>query len=300
MAAPVPGLSTVETASLAALARAPLGLPSARAVAARAGISPSAASRAVKPLAKRGLVRHEPTLLAAGRARQVVMLHANRRHPHYSEVASVLRRVVPRRPARERTVPRRLAHLFWNTAPAQLEVPHGGPYIARRLLRTLDPDGLAWGARNLRAEDWLAAARARGLDPAAKALALNLAAETEEYETSPQQLRERPEIVAGIPVAGLKDLMAMKLKVLAERGELRDYYDVMQIDQHGGISVEDGIALYLERYGLDRASDALPHLIRALGYLADAEEDEQLPISKAELAAWWGRRQVELIRNLGP
>lgn len=102
-----------------------------------------------------------------------------------------------------------------------------------------------------------------------------------------------------MPVASVKDLMAMKLKVLAERGELRDYYDVMQIDQHGGVSVEDGVAYYLDRYRLDHASDALAHLIRALGYLEDADEDEALPVSKAELAAWWRGRQAELIRNLG-
>jgi predicted nucleotidyltransferase component of viral defense system len=102
-----------------------------------------------------------------------------------------------------------------------------------------------------------------------------------------------------VPVASVKDLMAMKLKVLAERGELRDYYDVMQIDQHGGVSVEDGVAYYLDRYRLDHASDALAHLIRALGYLEDADEDEALPVSKAELAAWWRGRQAELIRNLG-
>lgn len=119
-------------------------------------------------------------------------------------------------------------------------------------------------------------------------------------EARTQHLIESPAIVAGVPVAGLKDLIAMKLKALAERGELRDYYDVMQIDQQGGISVEDGIALYLQRYGLDRASDALPHLIRALGYLEDTDEDEQLPITKTQLNSWWRQRQARLIRNLGP
>jgi predicted nucleotidyltransferase component of viral defense system len=100
-------------------------------------------------------------------------------------------------------------------------------------------------------------------------------------------------------VAGLKDLMAMKLKVLAERGELRDYYDVMRIEQDGGVSVEDGIAYYLERYGLDRASAALTHLIRALGHLGDVDDDEALPISKESLADWWSRRQAQLVANLG-
>lgn len=180
VASHVPGLSTTQAAALAALTRAPLGLPSARAVATRAGISPTAASQAVKTLAGQGLVRRQPTLVAAGRTRHVVMLHANRHHPRYREIAAALRRVQPPRAPRERAVPARLHHLFWNTTPAQLDVRHGGPYIARRLLRTLDPDGLAWGAHNLRPEDWRAGAGARGLAPAVKALAENLAAASED------------------------------------------------------------------------------------------------------------------------
>jgi hypothetical protein len=114
-----------------------------------------------------------------------------------------------------------------------------------------------------------------------------------------QRQLEAPELLADVLVAGMKDLMAMKLKVLAERGELRDYYDVKCIDEHGAVSLEDGVALFLERYGLDRASDALPHLVRALGYLDDVDEDDSLPMSRAQLAAWWRVRQVELVRNLG-
>jgi len=67
-------------------------------------------------------------------------------------------------------------HLFWNTAESQLNVAHGGPYIARRLLRTMDPEGLAWGAANLAPGDWRQAAGARGLEPSVKALARNIAA----------------------------------------------------------------------------------------------------------------------------
>jgi predicted nucleotidyltransferase component of viral defense system len=117
-------------------------------------------------------------------------------------------------------------------------------------------------------------------------------------EKAPQHQIEKPKEIGGVPLASLRDIMAMKLKVLAERGELRDYYDVMQIDERGGVSVEDGIALFLERYGLDAASEPLHHLIRSLGYLDDCEDDEEVPISKHELAAWWRKRQAEVIRNL--
>lgn len=107
-----------------------------------------------------------------------------------------------------------------------------------------------------------------------------------------------PWTIGDVQVADIRDLMAMKLKVLAERGELRDYYDVKEIEEREGVSLEDGIALFRERYGLDHASPAIRQLILALGYLDDCDEDESLPMGKSELADWWRRRHAKLIRNL--
>jgi DNA-binding MarR family transcriptional regulator len=175
-----PGLTDTETMVLAAVARSPLGLTSARAVARKAGLSPTVASRALARLSERDLITNEQATVAAGRVRRVQLLHANRHHPSYRALAPLLARVVPPQFGRDEEVPARLRHLFWNTSPTQLNVAHGGEYIARRLLRTLDPSGLAWGARNLGAADWRAAARARGLAPSVKALAENLAAGQED------------------------------------------------------------------------------------------------------------------------
>ncbi len=171
------GLSQTEVKVLAALARAPLGLASARVVAGKAAVSPTAASKALRSLGARGLVYREPATIAAGRARGVELVHANRRTPAWLELAPQLDTVRPsaRKRTRQRTVPPRLGHLFWNTAPSQLDVTASGPYIARRLLTTGDVEGLAWGAENLRAADWERAARARGLDRRVRALAMNLA-----------------------------------------------------------------------------------------------------------------------------
>jgi hypothetical protein len=118
-------------------------------------------------------------------------------------------------------------------------------------------------------------------------------------EVAAQKLLEEPTVVAGLRVASLEDLLAMKLKVLGERGEMRDYFDVKAIDEQSALSVEEGIALFLERYRLDPSSGALKGLVRALGYLEDVEDDEGLPVAKDALEAWWQRRQAALIRNLG-
>ena len=177
----IAGLSAIEVKVLAALSRAPFGLSSARVVAAQASVSPTAASKALKTLEQKDLVRREATVIAAGRARTVELLHANRRAERWLEIAPTLARVLPAKRDRptQQTVPRRLEHLFWNTAPTQLDLSHGGPYIARRLLSTMDFDGLAWGARNLCPADWKQAARARGLDKHVHALAHNIADDRE-------------------------------------------------------------------------------------------------------------------------
>src|SRR5690606_17040874 len=54
---PQQGIPASELRVLAALSRAPLGLPSARGVASRAGLSPTSASRALRALEARQLVR---------------------------------------------------------------------------------------------------------------------------------------------------------------------------------------------------------------------------------------------------
>jgi hypothetical protein len=117
------------------------------------------------------------------------------------------------------------------------------------------------------------------------------------FDASALTLLAEPVEVAGLRVAGLQDLMAMKLKVMAERGEMRDYFDVRAIDEQGAVSVEEGIGLYMRRYGVDSSSAALTHLYRTLGDLSDVEVDEMLPVELDELQAWWSRRQVEAIRN---
>jgi hypothetical protein len=172
------GLTRSETVVLAALRSAPFGLLSARAVARRSGLSPTTAAGALESLLEKKLVTWTSETIAAGRAREVNVWRANIAHPRWAELDRILHRVKPvarARPAAER-VPRHLRHLFWNTAESQLDVRRSGPYIARRLLATMDLQGLAWGAKALHPEDWRQASQGRGLDSKTKRLAQNLAA----------------------------------------------------------------------------------------------------------------------------
>jgi len=176
----VEGFSRSELVVLAALRSAPFGLSSTRAVARRGALSPTAAARALESLDRKGLVSRSESVLADGRARRLGVWQANVRHPRWASLdptlAAVERPPARRAAARDARVPARLRHLFWNTAESQLDVRRAGPYIARRLLREMDLQGLAWGARALAPGDWRQAAGARGLDPKTRRLALNLAA----------------------------------------------------------------------------------------------------------------------------
>jgi DNA-binding transcriptional ArsR family regulator len=175
----IPGLTSTEIKTLTALARAPLGLSSARTVAERAGISPTTASHAIKSLRAQGLVTVAQRTLPAGRARTVELIRLDYGSPRWQRLAAAIAGARPRprrRGTSDRSVPPRLRHLFWNTAASQLDTERAGGYIARRLLTVGDPEGLAWGAANLTAEDWRHAARTRGVPPQRRALAHNYAA----------------------------------------------------------------------------------------------------------------------------
>lgn len=179
VSAAIPGLSRSEVAALAALARAPLGIGSVRALAVRAGLSPTAAGRAVDGLCALGYATRSTEWVAQGRAREVSVIRANFSHPRWAQLSEALSPVRPparREQPRASRVPVRLRHLFWNTAPAQLETESHGSYIAQRLLSSADLDGIAWGARNLQGVDWRRAAKARGLPGELRSLALNIAA----------------------------------------------------------------------------------------------------------------------------
>jgi len=176
----VPGLSRTEALVLSALSRSPFGVASARVAAQRAGVSPTAAAKAIRALRVIGLVTSERRSLPGVRVREREIIRANLASPRWRSVADALAQVHPAVTfdhRRDQKVPSRLAHLFWNTASTQRDPRRAGGYIARRLLTADDPEGLAWGAESLAAKDWRHAAGARGISPRRRALALNLAAQ---------------------------------------------------------------------------------------------------------------------------
>lgn len=114
-------------------------------------------------------------------------------------------------------------------------------------------------------------------------------------EATSQTQLEDPINFAGIRVASLTDIFASKLKVLGDRGTIRDYYDLMVIERETGLRVEEGLGLFVSRYNPRVPEAAVAHIVRALGYLDDVEPDPQLPLSLSEVKQYWEAR----VRTLG-
>lgn len=118
-------------------------------------------------------------------------------------------------------------------------------------------------------------------------------------EGKAQRLLQQPTFVEGMQIAGMADLMATKLKVIAQRGEHRDYFDLLAIEEKTGMTVDEGINYFLARYQPEDADTAVSAIITALGYMDDVDDDEKVPMSKDEVAGYWRGRQPEVLKNVG-
>jgi hypothetical protein len=105
-------------------------------------------------------------------------------------------------------------------------------------------------------------------------------------------------LVGGIPLAGLGDLLAMKLKVVMDRGELRDYFDTMTIEKRTPLTAEEGLGIFLERYQPKAPEEAVTVIVRALGSLGDVQDDRGVPVERSTIEKYWVRRQREIVARL--
>ena len=109
--------------------------------------------------------------------------------------------------------------------------------------------------------------------------------------------------IDGMDVGSLRDVAATKLKVIGDRGELRDYYDLMRIETDSDLMTETALRLYAQRYGIELDHASVAHIVRALGTFTDVADDPWLANSAREagradadldaVSAYWTRRQPE-------
>ena len=106
--------------------------------------------------------------------------------------------------------------------------------------------------------------------------------------------------IGGLHVASLQDIAAGKLKALADRKQLRDYVDAMFIETKGGISLEQGIMLYLRRYGLDLHPAEVNRYLRHLLDFRHLEDDPAIRATfgdgiRERVEQYFRSRQPEVI-----
>jgi hypothetical protein len=77
---------------------------------------------------------------------------------------------------------------------------------------------------------------------------------------------------AGVPIAGVRDIAAMKIEAIASRGARRDFYDLYFICQ-AGLSLQQAIVAFQERFA--SAHPDVYHRLRALTYFDDAEREPE-------------------------
>jgi predicted nucleotidyltransferase component of viral defense system len=88
-----------------------------------------------------------------------------------------------------------------------------------------------------------------------------------------QRLLQAPTVIEGIRVASLEDIAAMKIQAIHGRAKLRDYYDLMTLDQRQIIPINQAISAYITRFQPRNPETNVWQIIQCLGYLDDVDPD---------------------------
>lgn len=103
---------------------------------------------------------------------------------------------------------------------------------------------------------------------------------------------------AGVRVAGVGDILATKLKVVLDRPELRDYYDLLVIERDARRYAEEGLALAVAKYRPAAPDGFVARVLRGLAYFGDVEDDPGIPMSRTEIERYWLTRVPEITASL--
>lgn len=133
------------------------------------------------------------------------------------------------------------------------------------------------------------------ISPKAANLAVVIGSTKVEFsDASANPLTEPTERIAGVEVAGIGDLLAMKLSAVTKRKQLRDYEDLYAIEQMVGRRVEEGLAIAARRYRLrDTASFVV--FETALGRVSECGPDPLVVTPRDVLVTYWLRRAAEVL-----
>ncbi|HTN99579.1 MAG TPA: nucleotidyl transferase AbiEii/AbiGii toxin family protein [Microthrixaceae bacterium] len=123
--------------------------------------------------------------------------------------------------------------------------------------------------------------------------------------TRDQHVLAKTTRVGGINIGSIDDILATKVKVVGDRAELRDYFDLMAIERQAHRRVEEGLQLYMARFDIESNHSSINHIIKGFGYFDDLNddpylEDEHGPNLKEAVIKYWQARQPEIIASFDP
>lgn len=102
----------------------------------------------------------------------------------------------------------------------------------------------------------------------------------------------------GLNLASLKDIAAMKIVAIGDRGTRRDFIDLYFLSKT--FSIDEMLEFYDKKYGdLDEKAY---HLIRSLDYFTDADIDTQIPdmlvdVSWSEVKKFFHQQSIRLSKK---
>ena len=73
----------------------------------------------------------------------------------------------------------------------------------------------------------------------------------------------------------------------------------MTIEQRTNRTVDEGLAMFLQRFRPEFPGQALNQRVLGLGHFDDADPDDALPVSPRQLVDYWTRGQPEIIAARG-
>lgn len=159
----VDGLTREDLFVLRALSLSPFGLRSVRSVARKAQISPTTAARSLDKLIESGFATQRQRTVIEGEVVDAQFFDVADRWWDIADVVRTVHLPDPYDTDAAKRVPLHLRHHFWNAPIAALDVAEHDNYIASRLLRSGDPEALAWVVSRLSPSAISSAAAERGM-----------------------------------------------------------------------------------------------------------------------------------------
>ena len=116
----------------------------------------------------------------------------------------------------------------------------------------------------------------------------------EDSRTGEMVLLQEGPTIDGMPVASLKDLLALKLDLIRWRSTLRDLIDLAAIDHMSGHRLEDGLAYWQEKFGAEWDNAALDQLVFKLRFPSAKDADPLFDDARDDVVAYLKKRALQV------